>query len=177
MKSNLPYRVLLYYKYVYLDDHENYAKLHLNFCRSLGIKGRILIAEEGINGTLSGTEVQTKAYMYAMKMDSRFKDLDFKIDHVNEHAFKKMYVRVKKELVTFNSSEDINPNKLTGIHLKPKEFLEAMKEENVIILDARNDYEYDLGHFKNAVKPDVRNFKEFPEWIKKNKDKFSGKKV
>jgi len=177
MKNKLPYRVLLYYKYIYIEDHVNYAKLHLNFCRSLGLKGRILIAEEGINGTLSGSEDQVKAYMYSMKMDPRFKDMDFKIDQANEHAFKKLYVRPKKEIVTFNLDEDIDPNKLTGKHLKPKEFLEAMKDENVIILDARNDYEYDLGHFKNAIRPDVRNFKEFPGWIKKNMEKLADKKV
>jgi len=177
MKSKLPYRVLLYYKYVQIEDHENYAKLHLNFCKSLGVKGRILIAEEGINGTLSGTEDQSKTYIYAMKMDLRFKDMEFKIDHAHEHAFKKLYVRPKKEIVTFNLDDDIDPNKLTGKHLNPKEFFEAMKDENVIILDSRNDYEYDLGHFKNAIRPDVRNFKELPGWIKKNKVKFADKKV
>lgn len=178
MKSkDLKYRVLLYYKYVQIENHENYAKLHLKFCQSLGIKGRILIAEEGINGTLSGTVEQTDAYVYAMRMDPRFKDMDFKIDKVNEHAFKKLYVRPKKEIVTLNYEQELDPNKITGKYLKPKEFLRAMQDEDTVIIDARNDYEYDLGHFKNAIRPDVRTFKQFPEWVKKNASEFKDKNV
>lgn len=177
MNSKSIYRVLLYYKYVRIEDHENYAKLHLKFCASLGVKGRILIAEEGINGTLSGTEDQTDAYIYAMRMDRRFQDMDFKTDVADHHVFKKLYVRPKKEIVTLNLEEDIDPNVTTGKYLEPAEFLRAMKEENTLIIDARNDYEYDLGHFKNAVRPDVRNFKEFPEWVRKNKDNFKDKKI
>ncbi len=175
--SNFNFRILLYYMYVHIVNHENYAKLHLNFCRTLGVKGRILIAEEGINGTISGTKDQTNAYIYSMKMDQRFRDMDFKIDIVNEHAFRKLYVRPKKEIVTLNLESDFDPNIITGKHLKPKEFYKAMTEEDVVIIDARNDYEYDLGHFKNAIRPDVRNFKEFPGWVKKNVDKFKDKKV
>lgn len=177
MKNNTPLRVLLYYKYVKIEDHENYAKLHLNFCRSLGVKGRILVASEGINGTLSGTPSMTDAYIYSMKMDPRFRDMEFKIDNVEVDAFKKLYVRPRSEIVTMNLEEDIDPNVTTGIHLKPKDFLKAMQEENVVIVDARNDYEYDIGHFKNAIRPEVNNFKEFPAWVKKNKELFKDKKV
>lgn len=177
MKKILNYRVLLYYKYVHIEDHESYAKLHMKFCSSLGLKGRILIAEEGINGTVSGTAEQTNAYIYAMRMDTRFKDMVFKIDEAEEHAFKKLYVRPKKEIVTMNLENDLDPNQITGKRLKPAEFLEAMKEENVLIVDVRNDYEYDIGHFKNAVRPDVKNFKQFPEWAKKNKELLKNKKI
>ncbi|MEO8446138.1 MAG: rhodanese-related sulfurtransferase [bacterium] len=171
------FRVLLYYKYVHIDDHVSYAKLHLKFCRALGVKGRILIAEEGINGTLSGTPDQCDAYMTALKMDPRFNDMEYKIDKVNEHVFKKLYVRPKKEIVTLNLDYQIDPNIVTGKYLKPKDFLQAMIDEDTVIIDARNDYEYDLGHFKNAIRPDVRTFKQFPEWVKKNADKFKDKKV
>lgn len=177
MQNNFKYRVLLYYKYVFINDYENYAKLHLKFCKSLGIKGRILIAKEGINGTLSGTADQTDAYISAMRMDERFKDMDFKIDKVNEHAFKKLYVRPKKEIVTLDLDYEIDPNKVTGKYLKPPEFLEEMQNENTVIIDARNDYEYDLGHFKNAIRPDVRTFKQFPEWVKKNAHLYKDKNV
>ncbi len=122
MKNNLPYRVLLYYKYVNISDHEIYAKHHLKFCTALGVKGRIIIAGEGINGTLSGTKDQTDAYIYAMKMDPRFQKMDFKIDEADGHVFKKLYVRPKKEIVTLNLEEDIDPNQLTGKHLQPRRF-------------------------------------------------------
>ncbi len=178
MKVNdLKFRVLLYYKYVHIDNHEEYAKLHLKFCSSLDIKGRIIIAEEGINGTISGTQDKTDAYIYAMRMEPRFKDMDFKIDKIKEHVFKKLYVRPKKEIVTLNYGENIIPAVTECKQLDPKEFYEAMKDENAILIDVRNDYEYDLGHFRNAVRPDVRNFKEFPRWVKKNANKFKGRLV
>lgn len=176
-EMEFPFRVLLYYKYIRIDDYEKYAELHLKFCKSLGLKGRILIAPEGINGTCSGTIDQTNAYVYAMRMDPRFTDMEFKTDQSENHVFKKLYVRPKKEIVTLNLEEDIDPNKISGKKLSPSEFLHEMKFDNTLIIDARNDYEYDLGHFKNAVRPDVRNFKEFPGWIKKNKDKFRDKKI
>ncbi|MBV6479440.1 MAG: hypothetical protein HGGPFJEG_02213 [Ignavibacteria bacterium] len=177
MKNIFLYRVLLYYKYVRINEYEKYADLHLKFCQSLGVKGRIVIAPEGINGTISGTEEQTNAYIYAMRMDDRFRDMEFKIDNAEGHAFKKLYVRPKNEIVTLKLEEDIDPNQISGKRLKPAEFLEEMKKDNVVIIDARNDYEFDIGHFKNAIRPDVRNFKQFPDWIKKNKERFKDKKI
>jgi len=176
-KSEHPYRILLYYKYVKIEDHEEYSNLHLKFCKSIGVKGRILIAEEGINGTLSGTVEQAESYIYAMRMDTRFRDMEYKIDEADEHAFKKLYVRPRSEIVTMHLENDLDPNVITGKRLKPKEFLEALQEENVVIIDARNDYEYDIGHFRNAIRPDVQNFKQFPEWIKKNEELLKDKKI
>ena len=96
-----PYRVLLYYKYVHIDDPETFTAEHLAFCKELGVKGRILISDEGINGTLSGTVEQTDRYMNALRDDPRFHDIFFKIDKADEHAFKKIFVRYRKEIVTF----------------------------------------------------------------------------
>jgi UPF0176 protein len=172
-----PYRVLLYYKYVSIDNHEEFAKEHLAYCKELGLKGRILVAHEGINGTVSGTIEQTQAYMDKMHADPRFQDMPFKIDEADGHTFKKIFVRPRPELVTFRLEDDINPNELTGKRLKPKEFFEALNSEDVIIIDGRNDYEYDVGHFRNAVRPEVESFREFPEWIRNNLSQFKDKKV
>lgn len=172
-----PYRILLYYKFTKIHNHEEYARLHLDFCRSLDLRGRIIVAEEGINGTVSGTKAQTDVYIAAMRMDPRFTDIDFKTDEADEHAFKKMFVRARDEIVTLKSEYVIDPNEETGTYLMPEEFMKAMLDENAIIIDARNDYEFDLGHFKNAIRPDVRTFKEFPEWVKRNRDMMQGKKV
>ncbi|MEH7293674.1 rhodanese-related sulfurtransferase, partial [Priestia megaterium] len=150
---------------------------HLAFCKELELKGRILIAAEGINGTVSGTVEQTDKYMETMKNDPRFEGIVFKIDEADEHAFKKMHVRHRKELVTLRLEEDVNPLRVTGNYLSPKEFYEAMQDENTVVIDARNDYEYDLGHFRGAVRPDIRNFRELPEWIRDNKDQFEDKKI
>lgn len=163
------YRVLLYYIYVRIEDHEAVAERHLAFCKKLGVKGRILIAKEGINGTLSGTPEQTDRYIEHMRQDSRFADIVYKVDESHEHVFKKLFVRAKNELVTFRLPYDLDPNEITGKYLKPAEWKEMMQRDDVIIVDARTDYEYDIGHFKNAIRPDgVTSFREFPEWVREN---------
>lgn len=88
-----------------------------------------------------------------------------------------MHVRHRDELVTLRLEDDIDPNELTGKYLEPKEFYEAMQREDTIVVDARNDYEYDLGHFRGAVRPDIKAFRELPEWIRDNKEKLEGKKI
>lgn len=171
------YRVLLYYKYVPIEDPVTFAQEHLAACKEIGLKGRILVSNEGINGTCSGTIEQTEAYMNMMKADERFADMVFKIDEAEGHAFKKMHVRPKKEIVHLGLEEDINPNELTGNYLSPKEFFEQMQAEDTVVIDARNDYEFDLGHFRGAIRPEIRNFRDLPEWIRDNKEMFEGKKV
>ena len=177
MSDQKPYRILLYYKFVDIEDPEQFAADHLEFCNSLGLKGRILVAKEGINGTVSGPVEATDAYMAAMKRDPRFADTMFKIDESDGHVFKKMHVRHRPELVTFRFEEDTNPNELTGKYLSPKEFYEALLDEDVVVIDGRNDYEYDLGHFRGAIRPDVKSSKEFPEWIRKNLSHLKDKKI
>lgn len=171
------YRVLLYYKYVPVEDPETFAAEHLAACKEIGLKGRILVGSEGINGTCSGTIEQTDAYMELLRNDERFSDIVFKIDEADGHAFKKMHVRAREEIVNLSLEEDINPNELTGKRLSPEEWFKQMQEEDTIILDARNDYEFDLGHFRGAVRPDIENFRDLPEWIRENKEMFEGKKI
>lgn len=175
--GSLSYRVLLYYQYVQIDQPEEFAARHLQFCKELGLKGRILVASEGINGTVSGTVDQTEKYIETMKQDPRFSDMVFKIDEADGHAFKKMHVRPRPELVTLRLEDDINPLKVTGNYLEPKEFYQKMQEENTVVIDARNDYEFELGHFRGAIKPEIKTFRELPEWIRDNKDLLEGKQI
>ena len=171
------YRVLLFYKYVKVDNPETAVADHLKACKEIGLKGRIFIGSEGINGTCSGTIEQTDAYMTMMNNDERFKDIVYKIDIEDDHVFKKMHVRVREQIVNLSLEDDIDPNSLTGNYLSPEEFLEKMQEEDTVIIDARNDYEFDVGHFRGAIRPDIRTFRELPEWIRNNKDQLEGKKV
>lgn len=171
------YRVLLYYQYVPIEDGETFAQKHLSDCKELGLKGRILVADEGINGTVSGTIEQTNAYMELMKNDPRFSSTIFKIDEAEQNAFKKMHVRYRPELVNLSLEDDVNPLELTGAYLDPKEFREAMLDENTVVIDARNDYEFDLGHFRGAIRPEIRSFRELPQWIRDNKEQFMEKRV
>ena len=171
------YQVLLYYQYVPIENPEVFRDEHMKLCTKLGLLGRIIVASEGINGTVSGTYEATQAYMEVLHNDLRFESMPFKVDAASGNAFDKMHVRVKPELVNLSLEEDVNPLKLTGEYLKPEEFNEKMKHDDVLIIDARNDYEFDLGHFEGAIKPDIKTFRELPQWIKDNKELLDGKEI
>src|SRR5690606_5625802 len=173
----MEYQVLLYYKYIEIEDPQAFRDAHFEFCSSLGLRGRILVATEGINGTVSGTVEQTEKYMEHMRNDPRFSDMVFKIEKSEGHAFKKLKIKVKPEIVNLSLEEDLNPNEVTGKHLSPKEFYETMQNEDVIILDARNTYEYDLGHFKGAIRPDIETFRELLKWVVENLSEHKDKKI
>ncbi|ARU60682.1 hypothetical protein CBW65_05980 [Tumebacillus avium] len=172
-----PYRVLLFYKYVHIDNPEEFAAEHLAWCKENGLRGRVLIAKEGLNGTVSGTVAQTEAYMKQLTSDPRFSDVEFKIDPAEHHVFRKMFVRARKEIVTWRLEDDVDPSQVTGRHLKPKEWKEALERDDVIVIDGRNDYEYDIGHFKGALRPEVKTTKEFPEWVRQNLAEHKDKKI
>ncbi|MBC6300034.1 oxygen-dependent tRNA uridine(34) hydroxylase TrhO [Listeria booriae] len=171
------YQVLLYYKYTTIDNPEQFATEHLAMCKEIGLKGRILVAEEGINGTVSGTVEETEKYIEAMHADPRFADMVFKIDAADKHAFQKMHVRPRTEIVSLSLENDVNPLEVTGNYMEPEEFREALKDENTVILDARNDYEFDLGHFRGAIRPDITAFRDLPDWVEENRDMFEDKKI
>ncbi|HIW33463.1 MAG TPA: rhodanese-related sulfurtransferase [Candidatus Paenibacillus intestinavium] len=173
----MDYRILLYYHYTAIEDSELFAKEHLAFCKSLELKGRILVAYEGINGTVSGTVEQTNAYMAYMNAHPLFQGMVFKIDESETHAFKKMHVRSRPELVNLSLEDDINPLEVTGRYVAPADFYEEMQQENTIVIDARNTYEYDVGHFDGAIRPDIESFRELPQWIRDNKEMLDGKKI
>lgn len=177
MASDKRYRVLLYYKYVHIEDHEAFAAEHLDYCKKLGLKGRILVAREGINGTVSGTVEQTKEYMDKLHQDPRFSDMQFKVDEAEKHAFKKMFVRPRPEIVSLRLENDINPNEKTGNYLSPKEFREYLQRDDVVVIDARNDYEYEIGHFRGAINPKINAFRELPQWVRENLSDYKDKKI
>ena len=171
------YLVLVYYKYIRIAEPEALAKEHLAFCRSLGARGRIIISQEGINGTLSAPREAAEEYMRAMQAHPIFHDISFKIDSVEGHVFRKLFVRAKAELVTFRVDRDLDPNERTGQKLNPKEFYELATRKDVLIVDARSDYEYDLGHFRGAIRPSVRTFRDFPNWIRDKLSPHKEKKI
>lgn len=177
MKPQSEYAILLYYKFVKVPDAEQFAQEHLAYCKELDVKGRILISDEGINGTLSGTIAQTEQYMKDLRANPLFSDIVFKIDEADGHAFKKIFVRYKKELVTFRVEDELDPNVITGDHLAPKDFYEMMKRDDVVILDGRTGYEFDLGHFRGSIRPEVDSFKEFPDWIRENMSELKDKPI
>lgn len=171
----MKYNVLLYYCYTQIEDPEKFREEHHLFCIDIGVRGRIIVAHEGLNGTISGTEEACKKYMETVKADPRFASIDFKVEEIEDHAFQKLHVRVKPEIV-HSGLTHIDPNKKTGKHLSPADFKKIKDENDVIILDCRSDYEFSIGRFKNALTLDIGNFRDFPQRVKEL-EKFKGKKI
>lgn len=171
------YQVLLYYHFTTLLDPEAFLKKHLKYCKANNILGRIIVSKEGINGTVCALKTETESYMSHLKSLDCFDSMEFKIDPSDTQIFKRISIKLKNELVTLGLDNDINPLELTGKHLEPTSYLKMMKQPDVVILDARNTYEYDLGHFRGAIRPDIKTFKELPKWIQNNRQQFEGKRV
>lgn len=158
--------VLLYYKYVPIENPEVFAKEHMDYCKSSGLLGRIIVAKEGINGTVSGNTEQTNTYMNHLRSDSRFANIEFKIEYHTKHPFKKMHVRPKPEIVNLGRP-DIDPNVVTGTYLEPEEFKSMIENDpDVVLLDTRNNFESAIGRFKGAILPDIDHFRDFPDYVK-----------
>ena len=170
--------ILLYYKYVEIPNAEQFAYHHLKLCKELGLKGRILVAKNGINGTLGGTVEQTNAYIKFMHADANFAEMEFKTSTSDVPTFKKIFVRYRRELVTMQYKEPLDPNTDGGKYIEPQE-LNALYENNAdfVIVDMRNDYEAAIGRFKNAITLPMQNFKQLPEIIDAQLSKFKNKKI
>ncbi|MCC7230592.1 MAG: rhodanese-related sulfurtransferase, partial [Fimbriimonadaceae bacterium] len=153
-----------YYKFVRIADPETIQAEQMSWCEELGLKGRIIIAHEGINGTLSGTVEGTEEYCQRMQAHPVLQGTEFKVDEYNGHAFKRLSIKVRAEIVTLGIPAD--PITRTGIELEPREFRARLEDPEVIVLDIRNDYEYEMGRFRGAVRPPVTSFKEFPDWLR-----------
>jgi len=168
---------ILFYKYVNLGNKKDLEKFqirHLALCKRLGLKGRVLIAKEGINGNLTGENKDIETYKKELKKDKRFSDIEFKEGPTSNHNFRKMFVRIRKEIVTSGFDIDVN-NK--GHYVEPKELKKWYDKRNdFVIVDARNDYEYKIGKFKNAVNLKLDTFRDFPKAIKQL-SKFKNKKI
>ena len=171
------YNILLYYHYTSIEDPNAFKEEHKALCQSLNLLGRIYITHEGINGTVSGLVKDTQAYMEVMQKHDLFKGIVFKIDESQNHVFNKLKVKIKNELVNFSLEDDVNPLEMTGQYLEPSEFYERLLDPQTVVIDARNTYEYDLGHFKGAIRPEIETFRELPQWIREHKDEFKDKKI
>ncbi|MGK0184660.1 MAG: UPF0176 protein [Verrucomicrobiales bacterium] len=173
-------QVLLYYLYSPIPDPEAFAAAHRELCIRLELRGRILIAAEGINGTVSGLSAATEEYMRVMHEDPLMQGIEFKVDPAAEHVFPKLSIKVRDEVVTLGllqADSDIDPNEITGKRLTPEEWKAAIEEGDAIVLDGRNNYESNLGHFRDAVCPDVDNFRDFPQWIRDNMADLKDRKI
>jgi UPF0176 protein len=156
--------VLLYYCFAEVADPLRLQQEQLTLCLSLDLRGRIIVAPEGLNGTVSGSEQACNAYKAAVLADPRFASTDFKTDLAHAHTFEKINVRLKNEIVNAGIPE-IKPYERTGQHLTPAEWHAMMHDPDVVLLDVRSEYEHSLGRFKNAITLPMSNFRHFPEHV------------
>lgn len=171
-----PFIVCALYKFVALDDCTSLRQPLLDFMRERNIKGTLLLASEGINGTVAGTREAIDQLLQRLKSDPRFADLDHKesVDDVN--PFYRTKVRLKKEIVTLGVA-GIDPRHTVGTYVEPKDWNALISDPETLLIDTRNDYEIGIGTFKNAVNPETESFREFPGYVRKNLAPTQQKKV
>lgn len=172
-------KILLFYKYIAIQYPKRILKWQRQICTDLNLQGRILIGTEGINGTVGGEDVAIDRYIAIMREHELFADVDFKESPGDASYFPRMEIKVKNEICALG----INPDELTvqegGVHLEPAEFHALLENqpEDVIVLDARNNFESRIGSFRTAIKPDITNFRELPTYIDENPELFKDKRV
>lgn len=158
-----PFPVILFYKYVAISDPVGFANEQREQCASLGLKGRILIAGEGVNGTLAGPAEAIDSYVGALRNDARFADLEIKVSAGDAETFPRLVVKVRPEIVALGAGR-ILPDQ--DNQLSPADWKRTMEENSsAIVLDVRNRFESDAGRFKNAVVCDIGHFRELPDYV------------
>lgn len=154
---------ILFYKYIEIENPGELGESQLELGKSLRLLGTILIAKEGINGCVSGSDGKIGQYKKILTKDKRFSGISFKEGNTSRHTFKKFHVRIRDEIVSSKFNVDINHK---GQYIEAKELKKVLdKNEDAILLDARNNYEYEVGRFKNAIHLDIKSFREFPSKI------------
>jgi predicted sulfurtransferase len=172
-------KILLFYKYVAIKDTHSMMRLQRAVCQDLGLTGRIILAHEGINGTLGGSVKSIGHYKAIMQTNPLFADVDFKEAPGDASCFPKLRIVIKNEIVYLG----VDPEALTpqdgGIHLTPQQAHEllANKPTDLVVLDTRNTYESRVGTFVDAVLPPIQHFREFPAYIDNNLEQFRDKEV
>lgn len=153
-----------FYKFVSLDNFETMKLPILDKMQTIGIKGTVILAKEGINGSFAGTREKMDLFYQYLHSNECLTDLKFKETFDEVIPFDKAKVKLRKEIVTMGVN-DVDPAELAGARLSPEEWHELIQDPEVVLIDTRNDYEYELGTFKNAINPDIDNFRQFPEYV------------
>lgn len=172
-------KILLFYKYIHIEFPKRILKWQQKICADLGLHGRIILAHEGINGTVGGESEQIKRYKALMAKHELFKYIDFKESDGDASFFPRMEIKVKPEIVHMGIDSEKVKAQQGGIHLTPEQVhdLLSSKPQDLVILDARNNFESKIGKFVDAITPDLENFRDFPTYIDENENQFKDKQV
>jgi UPF0176 protein len=158
-------QILLYYNYITIEDPDALMNIQRQLCEELGLKGRIIIAKEGINGTVEGTVENTEKYVTEMLKDNRFQDIHFKRSESPGDSFPKLSIKVRDEIVSAHlDNDDLNPTEITGKHITAEELHTWINnKKEFYIVDMRNDYEHKVGQFEGSILAPFGNFRDLPK--------------
>jgi UPF0176 protein len=170
------FQVAALYRFCRLRDHESLRAPLAAFCCARGIKGTLLLAPEGINGTVAGTPEDIAALIRRLEDVPELAGLDVKYSTAEEMPFYRMKVRLKREIVTMGV-EGVDPLGSAGTYVEPRDWNSLIADPDTIVVDTRNDYEVRLGTFEGAVDPGTRSFRDFPAWAEENREAMAGRKV
>ena len=164
------------YKFTRLDDFEEIQSSLKLFLDSLNIRGTLLLAREGVNGTIAGDNDSIMKSLDYLQKDGRLAGLEYKLSYSEKPPFKRLKVKLKKEIVTLGLS-DIDPTHSSGTYVKPADWNELINDPDVVLIDTRNNYEFEIGSFKGSINPNTETFREFPAYTKNNLEKYRDKKI
>lgn len=164
------------YKFVTLDAYQAIKSPLLNFMLDHHIRGTLLLAHEGINGTVAGSRDAINGLLSFLRNDIGLAEISYKESFVDDMPFLRTRVKLKKEIVTMGV-EGIDPKRVVGTYVKPKDWNALISDPDVVLVDTRNDYEVQVGTFKDALNPNTESFREFPQYVKDNLDPEKNKKV
>lgn len=172
----MTYCVAALYHFTRLNDFEALREPLQAMCEHLDIKGTILLAREGINGTIAGSDKSVSDLLAFLRADRRLLNLEHKESRAEALPFYRMKVRLKKEIVTMGV-DGVDPNEIVGTYVDPENWNALISDPDVILIDTRNDYEVEIGTFKGALNPETQTFREFPEWVDLNRANLNKPKV
>lgn len=164
------------YRFVPFDDFRDQQQPLLEKMESLGIRGTLLLASEGINGTIAGDRVSIDTILKHLRSDPRFAELEVKESECDQMPFKRTRVRLKKEIVTMGV-EGIDPLQAVGTYVDPEDWNDLINDPDVTVIDTRNDYEVAIGSFRGADNPNTHMFREFPQYVEENLDPDKHRKI
>lgn len=168
--------VVTFYKFVGLPDFAEKQSILLSYCQAQEVKGTILLAKEGINGTIAGLRDRVESVLSFLRFDPRLADLEHKESYTDTPPFERMKVRFKPEIVTLGLPE-VDPNQQVGTYVSPQDWNDLISDPEVTVIDTRNDYEVNIGTFQKAQNPQTEIFRQFPDYVRQHLDPSKHKKV
>jgi UPF0176 protein len=168
--------IAAFYKFVRLDDYQNRRQPLKNLCQQHQIKGTILLAAEGINGTIAGTRSSIDTILNYLRADPCFADLEHKESTATKSPFDRLKVRLKQEIVTFGIPT-IDPTNLVGTYVTPQDWNQLIANPDVLVIDTRNQYEVEIGTFSGSIDPHTDSFTEFPAYVAAHLDPQQHKQI